>query len=466
MKFTRIFTVLVALTMILSCSKDDATNGQGNDPTTDDGPMGGTDDDPMSGNDFAGVIDQVNTYGGSNFEEAKNTVATPDGGIIVIGSTRSIDGDIVDKTSPNFDAWVLKLDAEGNIQWSKTYGGTNDDLGEDIILTADGGYAFIGSNRSNDGDTTSNAGSYDHWLVKLDAGGNVMWSKSYGFEGRDEAYSLIQTTDGGYFFGGVLDFAASGGQGNDGFTNSTEHAGGEYWGTKVTSDGTLEFRRYFGGSKDDVGRGVAQTADGGYFIAGSSESIDFNVSSPKGLYDYWIVKVGTDREIEWERSFGGSQLEFLYGFTTTRDGNYLLTGDARSMDGDVDDFRGVADFFTIKMSPNGDIIWDKTHGGSNFDAARTVFEMNDGSIAVAGSSRSDDMQVSSNRGQNDAYITILDNNGNLQHDFSVGGTGLDLLYGVTQNNLNEVFAVGGTDSDDFDITEQKGDGDVLLIKIK
>lgn len=464
---TRFFLFSMLLICGLSACSDEPIDGEitqtpEEEPTPEDDPTTG--DDPTT--DFTGQLERVVTYGGSNEDEANNVVATSDGGVIVIGSTRSIDGDITDKTAPNFDVWVLKLNAAGDIQWSKTYGGSNADLGEAIINTTDGGYAFIGSSRSNDGDASANAGAADHWLVKLNASGDIQWERSYGFEGNDEGFSLIQTSDGGYFFGGVLDFTNSGGQGNDGLTRSAAHAGGEFWGTKVSSDGSLEFRRYFGGSKDDFCRGVVETPDGGFLMGGSSESIDFNIDNNKGQYDFWVMKMGTDKELEWQRSYGGSQIDFGWGFIATRDGNYILSGDVRSNDQDVSSIRGVADFWSVKISPNGNIIWENTYGGSSFDASRAVIEMSNGSIAHAGSSRSNDLQVGINRGGNDGWIAISDASGNFQSSFNIGGSDIDFLYGITQTTSNALFAVGSSFSADFDIPENKGSSDVLVIKIK
>jgi hypothetical protein len=468
-----IFSVLI-FSICLSCSQDDNANLNSN-PDVPNEPEEPADEVP----EFAGELDVVMTYGGSNQDEAKAVVETPDGNFVIVGTTRSTDGDIVDKEAPNFDVWLFKVNPQGTILWSKTYGGSNDEFGEDVIVTNDGGLAVIGYNSSTDGDTSSNAGFFDHWLLKLDASGNLEWQQSYGYEGQDQAFSLIQTDDGGFFFGGYFDVSASNGNGNDGFTTTSQqesssnfennaalHGVGEFWGTKVDATGTLQFRRYFGGSNNDRCYGVIDTPDGGYLMAGSSESTDFDISNSKGSYDFWVVKVNTDKELEWQRSYGGSEIDMGFGFTETLDGNYLITGDTRSSDQDVSNLKGNADFWAVKINGSGDIIWENTYGGTQFDAARTIVQMSDGRLAIAGSSRSNDIDVLTNKGQNDCWIAVVSSSGNIDQTFSIGGSELDFLYDIYQTQNNELIAVGSSSSNDQDIAPNKGSSDVVFIKIK
>ena len=243
------------------------------------------------------------------------------------------------------------------------------------------------------------------------------------------------------------------------------HGVGEFWGTKVDASGTLQFRRYFGGSSNDRCYGVIDTADGGYLMAGASESTDFDISNNKGSYDFWVVKVNADRELEWQRSYGGSEIDMGFGFTETLDGNYLITGDTRSSDQDVSNLKGNADFWAVKINGSGDIIWENTFGGTQFDAARTVVQMSDGRLAIAGSSRSNDIDVSTNNGQNDCWIAIVSSSGNIDQTFSVGGSDLDFLYDIYQTQNNELIAVGSSSSNDQDIVPNRGSSDVVFIKI-
>ncbi len=174
----------------------------------------------------------VSTFGGSNNDSAQSVVATTDGGYAILGFTQSNDGNITDKQDDSFDYWVIKFNVQHTIEWQKTYGGSDDDRGREIIQTQDGGYAIVGTSASDDFDLTENNGSQDFWIAKLDAHGNISWQKSFGFQGDDMGLAVIQTSDSGYLITGVLDVTSSNGQGNT-TRNTTRHAGGDYWAVKL-----------------------------------------------------------------------------------------------------------------------------------------------------------------------------------------------------------------------------------------
>ena len=238
-KYSKHVTIAVLVIFCLGCSSNDDGNGSG----------------------FQNQIDSIFTFGGSQNESAQAIAKTSDGGYVILGHAQSMDGDITDKQDDSFDFWVLKFDSESSLQWSKTYGGTEDDRGRDIIQTTDGGFAIIGSSDSLDGDISDNAGANDYWIAKLDGTGNLSWQKSFGYSGSDNGFSLIQTSDSGYLVTGVLDVSASGGQGNTRNLNS-RHAGGDYWALKLDTTGTLEWSKYYGGTFTDRPYDVIQTDSG------------------------------------------------------------------------------------------------------------------------------------------------------------------------------------------------------------
>ena len=264
-------------------------------------------DDNLAVNNV-GQLTFVKTYGGTKNDSAQSITATSDGGYAILGYTQSNDNDITDKQDESFDYWVLKFDANDQLEWQKTYGGTVDDRGYDIIQTSDGGYAILGYSFSNDGDTSVNSGLQDYWLVKLDSNGNISWEKSFGYQGTDTGISVIETNNQGYLITGVLDVTASGGEGNSQRT-ANRHAGGDYWALKLDNSGNLEWSRYFGGNFTDTPYGAVQTDDNGFIIAGSSDSEDTDISGNIGTYDFWIIKISEFGDLVWEKSFGGSQID-------------------------------------------------------------------------------------------------------------------------------------------------------------
>ena len=147
-----------------------------------------------------------------------------------------------------------------------------------------------------------------------------------------------------------------------------------------------------------------QTSDNGYILIGSSDSEDVDIKNNKGSYDFWVVKISGTGNLVWEKSFGGSQTDEARAITNTNDGNYLIVGDTRSSDLDISTNNGAADFWAIKISDTGDLIWEKSFGGGSFDAARSISKTQDGGFIISGSSRSADKDLSSNNGQNDAWV--------------------------------------------------------------
>lgn len=463
---SRFWYILLLLLSLSACSESDLPA----DNTDDGSQTDDTTDDTGQTADFEGVVDWLFTYGGSGDDVANAVVRTADGGFAVLGYTQSTDGDITDKTATDSDYWVLRLDPTGNILWSRTYGGSADDRGADIINTQDGGFALVGFSRSSDGDATANAGFQDYWIVKLSSSGDLQWQQSYGFAGSDQASSVIQTADGGYFVSGFLDITASGGAGNDGFASGVavtpKHGVGEFWGMRLDANGDLIWRRFFGGTNNDRSYQVLQTQDGGFLMTGASESDDFDVSNPKGSYDFWAVRISDSGDLLWEKSFGGSEIDIAYGLVQSAAGNYVMVGDSRSTDGDVSAPKGNADLWAVAFDDSGNFLWEESYGGSLFESARSVNQMLDGELLMVGTSRSSDGQVGTNQGQNDAWVIMTTINGDLLWQDSIGGSGVELFNDCSPADARSFVAVGDTDSSDGDISLNKGGKDALIVKYK
>lgn len=422
------------------------------------------DDTPKNNGDIF-EIDFVKTLGGSKNESAQAITKTQDGGYAILGYAQSSDGDVLNKTNDSFDYWLLKFDANDNLQWQKTYGGSENDRGNDIVQTNGGGFAIFGFSQSNNEDVTENAGASDFWISKLDASGNISWEKSFGFAGVDNGISVIQTNDNGYLLTGVLDVSASGGLGNSKTTHS-KHAGGDYWAIKLNTSGDEQWTKFYGGSFTDTPYDVIQTDDNGYIIIGSSDSNDVDIKNNKGSYDFWVIKISNTGTLLWEKSFGGSQIDEARAITDSGDGNYIIVGDTRSNDLDVSNNNGAADLWIIKISPAGDLIWEKTIGGSSFDVGRSISKTQDNGFVISGSSRSTDGDVTTNQGQNDAWVLKIDANANLIWQKTIGGSEIDFAYDAVELNNKTIIAVGESSSSDSDISENKGFTDLLIIKIK
>ena len=257
-------------------------------------------------------------YGGSdfNFDWARSIQQTSDGGYIVAGSTESFG-------AGGIDFWVLKLTSTGEIEWQRTYGGIYWDETYSIQQTSDGGYIVAGFTLS------FGAGDDDSWILKLNSAGAIEWQHTYGGSKDDKFRSIQQTSDGGYIVAG--DTASFGAVNNN------------FWILKVDSSGDIEWQRAYGGNSGDYAYSIQQTSDGGYIVAGYT--LSFGVESS----DFWILKLGSSGDIEWQHTYGGDFVDHAYSIQQTSDGGYIVAGETGSFGINYDDL------FIIKLYSDGDI---------------------------------------------------------------------------------------------------------------
>ena len=294
-----------------------------------------------------GSITWQQCLGGSSMEAARSIQQTVDGGYIVVGSTRSNDGDVGGHNGGTLDIWVVKLDAAGNIAWQRCLGGSDDETAQCIRQTTDGGYIVAGSTRSNDGDVSGHNGDTDDfWVVKLTANGSITWQKCLGGSDIDVAHSIQQTADGGYIVTGYT-------HSNNGDVTGN-HNNSEVWVVKLTAEGTIAWQQCLGGSSHDAAYDIQQTTDRGYIVAAVTKSNDGNVSGNHGDFDFWLVKLTSSGRIAWQRCLGGSSYDYLYSIQQTSDGGYIVAGETDSNDGDVDNSHDAFDAWLVKLEYSGE----------------------------------------------------------------------------------------------------------------
>ena len=447
----KLFSILIVSFCLISCSDESSI----------------LELDSNSSTAFIGELEFVQSYGGSGEDTAQAIVATDDGGYAVLGFSNSTDGDLSGKTTAVNDYWLLKLDADGNLEWSKTYGGSKDDRGQSLIQTKDGGYALTGYAMSDDGDSSVNKGFHDNWLLKLNSFGKIEWEKSFGFSGHDHSYDLLETDDGGFFFVGFLDITSARADGNTVKGNTTTlHGVGEFWGTKIDASANLQWRGYYGGSSNDRAHSVVQADDGGYVMAGFTESNDFDIDNSRGSYDYWVVKVDALGNFKWQNSFGGTGIERAQDIAKTDDGGYVIVGNTFSNDSDISETKGESDIWMVKINDQGQLVWDASFGGSKFDAAQSVTLSQDGGFIIAGNTKSTDQDVIDNSGENDIWLLKTNANGKMVWQKTFGGQDLDYGFDVLETFNGAVVLVGETASSNFDGLTHKGGKDAVIIKLK
>ncbi len=404
----------------------------------------------------APAIQWQKTYGGSDYDFAYAIQQTNDGGYIIAGYTSSNDGDVSGNPGAA-DYWLVKTDSMGNLQWQKTYGGSSDDYATAIQQTNDGGYIIAGYTSSNDGDVSGNHGWSDYWLVKTDSIGNLQWQKTYGGSNDDGAYAIQLTNDGGYIIAGLT-------YSNDGDV-SGNHGGHDCWLVKTDSLGNLQWQKTYGGSNDDGAFAIQLTNDGGYIIAGYTGSNDGDVSGNHGQTDYWLVKTDSMGNLQWQKTYGGSNNDKAYAIQLTNDGGYIIAGFNYSNDGDVSGNHGWSDYWLVKTDSIGNLQWQKTYGGSNVDFATAIQQTNDGGYIIAGYTGSNDGDVSGNHGNVDYWLVKTDSLGNLQWQKTYGGSNNDEAFAIQLTNDGGYIIAGYSESNDGDVSGNHGSGDFWLVKL-
>jgi hypothetical protein len=298
-------------------------------------------------------IEWDKSFGGTGNDYLNSLQQTSDGGYILGGYSNSGMSDT--KTDDSFgfsDYWVVKLDANGAEQWDRTFGGYDYDILQSLQQTSDGGYILGGYSLSGaSGNKTNNAnfGAADYWVVKLDADGNRQWDQIYGGSGDDQLQSLQQTKDDGYILGGFSNSGVSGNKTNAGFGYV------DYWVVKLDSSGNKQWDKSFGGSGQDGIFSLQQTSDGGYILGGYSDSDVLSgnkTSAGYGAYDYWVVKLDANGDKQWDKAIGGSDYDELHSLQQTSDGGYILGGQpfsGASGNKTSESFGGL-DYWVVKLA--------------------------------------------------------------------------------------------------------------------
>ena len=391
------------------------------------------------------------TLGGTDYESTRS-VNTPDGGSIMVGATSSVDGDVHGSHGKQ-DAWIVKLNSAGDTVWTRTLGGTGDDVASAIGLTSDGGYLVTGSTESGDGDITDKRPNFgkDVWVIKLDGSGYTTWSKTFGGSEADAGYSLTAAPDGGWLVAGATNSNNGDVAGN--------HGGTDVWVVKIDNQGHQQWAKTYGGSSWDEAHGIIATTDG-YVLAGLTYSGDGDVTGfhPPTFIgaDVLVVKIDFGGNKIWAKAFGGTTDDDATSLTAAPDG-YVVAGYTNSNDGDVTGYHGreplFPDMWVLKLNGNGNIVWAKTFGGTFDEAATSVAVTPDGGFVLAGGASSNDGDVTGNHnkdgGNEDVWIVKLDAGGNKQWAKTLGGSGDDLAYSISVNadGYTITGVTTGTDGD-------------------
>lgn len=392
-------------------------------------------------------IEWQNTIGGNLYDDLRSLKRTNDGGFILGGgSSSNISGDKTENCLGNEDYWIVKIDSSGGILWQNTIGGSNWDLFRSVTQTYDGGYILGGTSNSQiSGDKTENSlGGADYWILKTDSVGDILWQNTIGGSSGESLYSIKQTSDGGFILGGHSNSNISG--------DKTENniGMGDYWIVKTDSIGNIEWQNTIGGSSYDILYFISQSPDGGYILGGHSDSniSGDKTENSMGSYDIWIVKTDSIGNIVWQNTIGGSDEELLYCMEQTNDGGYLLGGtSASNISGDKTmNSYGFYDYWIVKLDSIGNIEWQNTIGGSEGDVLNSLKKTSDNGYMLGGWSQSN---LSGAKEENtftispyyNMWVVKTDSMGKILWQNTIGGNYIDDLLSI--ENLNDGGCVLG-----------------------
>jgi len=343
-----------------------------------------------------------------------DVIIAADGGYLLAGNTDS-------KGAGGLDAYLIKTDANGNLQWDKTFGGSANDNASALTIAPDGGYLLAGST------TSKGAGERDAYLIKTDANGNLQWDKTYGGSGSDFAFAIEIAPDGGYLLAGE--------------TRSKGAGSADAYLIKTDANGNLQWDKTFGDSEFDSVVDIATRADGGYVLAGRT--------SIKGAEnsDAYLIKTDGNGNLQWEKTYGGASFDLAYALTIAPDGGYLLAGSTISKGA------GNFDAYLIKTDANGNLQWDKTYGGSEDDIAHALTIAPDGGYLLTGSTRS------KGAGFDDAWLIKTDANGNLQWEKTYGGSENDQAIAIAPTK-GCGYIIAGSSNSEFYLIKTDSEGNI------
>jgi hypothetical protein len=346
------------------------------------------------------------------------------------------------------------------LQWQKCLGSSANELGFAITNALGGEYVVAGNTLGNNGDVSGNHGGSDAWIVKLNSTGGIVWQKAIGGTGSDNAYDIVATADGGYIFAGAT-------SSNDGNLQGLPfHGQTDAWAVKLSSEGIIEWQAVLGGSGVERGMSVIQTGDGGYLLSGYTNSIDGDVAGNHGDNDAWIVKLGNSGAVEWEKTYGGSLYDAIVSVSEIA-GGYIASASTASSDGDLSGItnHGGRDSWVFKIDGSGNLLpWNKTYGGSGDEGGGNIYATNDDYI-FSTSTTSNNGDVSGNHGYRDAWIVKINSTGGIIWQKCFGGFDADDCDIKVLRESGEMLLVGLTFSKNGDISGNKGGEDFWTMRL-
>ncbi|OQX54514.1 MAG: hypothetical protein B5M53_05715 [Candidatus Cloacimonas sp. 4484_209] len=313
--------------------------------------------------DAAGDTLWTKTYGGTGNDGGWFVQECASGGFIIAAETQSFGAGW-------YDIYLIRTDENGNTLWTKTYGGSNWDQGYSVQECASGGFIIVGRTAS------FGAGNYDVYLIRTDESGNILWTKTYGGTGEERGWSVQECTSGGFVI--------------TGYTNSFGAGGYDVYLIRTDENGNILWTKTYGGTNDDAGRSVQECASGGFIIGGRTRSFG------AGGHDVWLIRTDENGDTLWTKTYGGTNHEWGRSVWECSSSGFIIAGWTASFGA------GNYDVYIIRTDENGNTLWTKTIGGTDYEESWSVQECTGGGFIIAGHT------ASFGAGGEDVYLIRLD----------------------------------------------------------
>jgi hypothetical protein len=350
-------------------------------------------------------VEWIRSFGGNNIDGATDVIEDQAGNFVIVGYTQSNSGNFSGQLRGNTDAVMIRITPQGNLIWARTYGGSNEDIAYAVTEGPAGGYILAGSTRSVDGNFPGrNNTSSDAFLILTDFNGQPAWAQAFGGTGDDEARSVTVSQQNGIIMAGSFQSA------NGTFANS-QPGQTSFFALETELNGNFIAVTTYGGSGVDVANSIIRTLDGGYAITGSSGSNDVHFEGRNiGGQDAFLMKINAGRQIEWITNIGGTDFDEGHSVVQRENGEFIIAGETDSPDGDFEDqFTGTTDAFFAKLSVNGDLTETRAFGGNNSDTALSAALLLDGRVALTGFTGSTSGMFSNKQGTDrDIFFLTVD----------------------------------------------------------
>ena len=364
------------------------------------------------------------------------------------------------------------VQAQPEVMWSRTYGGEARDECFSLIKTTDGGYALAGSTES------FGATERDFWFVQTDSIGESIWAERFSRPAVDGCNSILQTADGGFSLAGYT--TSNGANGQDawliyvvpgdqrfwarayggrsgeechshiqtddggfalaGYSESFANGGCDFWLLRTDSRGDSLWARNYGGVENERCWEIIQTEDGGFALAG------YTVSNEENDFQMWLVKTNSNGDSLWSRAYGGTEDDCCFSVIETTDGGFAMAGSTRSPDS------GKYDVLLVRTGSNGDSLWARTYGGEDSDKCSSIRQVAEGGFVLAG------YTLSAGAGNTDYWLIRIAANGDSLWSCTFGGEGSEVCYSVISTD-DGGFAMAG-----YTWSEGEGNSDFWLVK--